>query len=70
MKMLPVDSTHIAAIGHDPSTNTLAVTFHRGGTYHYADVPVDKHQALLTADSLSEAFRTLVKGQHDHEKQP
>jgi hypothetical protein len=69
MLMTPVDSTHIKAIGHDPASNTLAIEFHKGGVYHYHDVPADKHTAILNADSISAAFKSLVKGQHTHEKQ-
>jgi len=38
IKLAPVDSSQIEAIGHDPETNTLAIKFKGGGVYHYANV--------------------------------
>src|SRR3546814_14208537 len=37
MNRTPVKSSQIASIGHDPSTNTLAIEFKGGKVYHYSD---------------------------------
>jgi hypothetical protein len=70
----PVTSTNLAAIGHDPDTNTLAVQFKPrvgeavGDTWHYAGVSADKHQALLKAESVGKYFSTHIKPKHSAKK--
>lgn len=74
MNMTPVKSSNIAEIGHDPTTNTLAVRFNprkgaaegaKGPLWHYADVPAEKHAALLAdTDSHGKHFNTNIRGQH------
>jgi KTSC domain-containing protein len=74
MKMVPVTSSNISEIGHDPDTNTLGVRFQaRKGTpegtpgplYHYANVPAEKHAALMAAtDSHTRHLNAFIKGAH------
>ncbi len=66
----PVKSSQIAAIGHDPSTNVLAVQFHGkggkpGSVYHYQNVPPEKHQALVNAPSIGSHFGQHIKARSD-----
>lgn len=55
VQMAPVQSSQIKEIGHDAQAGHLYVRFHAkngpGSVYRYADVPVDKHQALLGIDA-------------------
>jgi hypothetical protein len=55
MKMEPVESSNIRAIGHDPKTLTMRVEFKNGGTYEYANVPAHAHADFMSSPS---------KGQH------
>ena len=48
----PVNSSNIAAIGHDPEASQLHVAFKNGGTYVYDGVSPDQHKALIEADSI------------------
>lgn len=52
MEMKPVTSRAIASIGHDPKSGTLRVKFRNGGTYDYAGVSSEAHQALMNAPSI------------------
>ena len=57
-----VKSSSIAAVGHDPATDTLTVRFHGGKTYRYAGVSTAQHQQFLGAKSLGKHFADEIKG--------
>lgn len=63
IELKPVDSSQVAAIGHCPVTNTLAVTFTRGGgaVYHYPDVTAEQHAAFVGAESIGVHFGQHIK---------
>ncbi|WP_225784703.1 KTSC domain-containing protein [Xenophilus sp. Marseille-Q4582] len=56
--MTPVQSNQIKAIGHDPATETLAVTFNHGvgAVYHYSGVTKELHAAFISAESIGKFF--------------
>jgi len=64
MKLKPVTSSNILAVGHDPATETLHVQFTSGKTYAYSHVEAEQHQALVTADSVGSYFAKNIRGQH------
>jgi len=64
IKLEPVKSSSIAAVGYDAPTKTLAVRFANGGTYHYEDVPPEKHAALLKAKSIGGYFHRSIRAAH------
>lgn len=64
--MTPVKSSNIAAVDHDGQHTT--VQFKSGATWRYADVPVDKHDAMVNADSVGGYFATHIKPHHDGTK--
>jgi len=58
----PVESSQVKAIGFDPASKTLAVTFHGTGTvYHYPGVSAEQHQAFLKAESIGSHFGKHIK---------
>lgn len=61
--MAPVTSNQVAAIGHDPATNTLAVTFTRGPghIYHYPNVSAETHAKFVGAESIGTFFGKHIK---------
>lgn len=63
--LTPVDSSQIAAIGHDPETNTLAIQFkNKSGLsdpYYYANFPAEKFEEFRKADSLGSFFGKNIK---------
>jgi len=63
--MTPVQSSNIAAIGHDPITLTLTVEFKGGSRYLYQHVPTVLFDQLVKADSVGSAFHKLIKSQPD-----
>jgi len=63
IELKPVESNQVAAVGHCPVTNTLAVTFTRGGgaIYHYPDVSAEQHAAFIGAESIGTHFGQHIK---------
>jgi hypothetical protein len=60
--MEPVESSNIAAIGHDPATSTLRVEFKHGGAHEYDGVPAEAHQALMDSGSKGRHFHENIRG--------
>lgn len=64
-----VQSSQIHSIGHDPSTNTLAVRFFRGygrdqrpgSLYHYENVTAEEFEAFKNAESMGRHFGRAIK---------
>lgn len=61
MKMVAVDSNHIASIGHDPAKSELHVQFRNGGGYVYHGVTAAEHAALMQAGSKGEHLHQHIK---------
>ena len=63
--LMPVESSQIHAVGHDPETNTLAIQFKSktgpGSVYHYQNISADKYTALVSADSIGKHFGAHIK---------
>lgn len=75
VKMIPVTSSQILAVGHNPNMNLLRIQFKgKGGTpgsvYEYPNVTSEQHQALITAPSIGKHFGTTIKNNsaHPHRK--
>ena len=58
------DSSMIEEFSYDDETQTLTVTFCKGGTYSYADVPEDVFQSMKDASSVGRFFLQNIKGQY------
>lgn len=66
MKMMPVRSSLISAVGHEERTGLLKVQFHQGGSYMYGNVPVEKYHEMLKADSMGKFFHQHIKKNKGH----
>ena len=64
-----IQSSQIAAIGHCPATETLAVQFFRKGApadvYHYANVTAAEYAAFAGAESIGKHFYAHIKAHAD-----
>ncbi|MDD5305627.1 MAG: KTSC domain-containing protein [Elusimicrobia bacterium] len=67
MIRIPVQSSNIVAIGHDPVTRDLEVEF-KTGVYVYSDVPADAFKALMAAPSVGNHLHTHIKPKYRAEK--
>lgn len=63
--LMPVASSQIAAIGHCPATNTLAIQFASkkgpGSVYHYKNFTADLYTAFAGAESIGSHFIKNIK---------
>ncbi len=64
-----VKSSNIKSIGYNESQQLLEVEFTNGTVYQYKDVPRDKYQALIEADSIGRYFMQNIRGKFPTEKQ-
>jgi len=62
IKMHPVVSSNIDAAGYDEKTQTLAIRFKTGKTYHYEKVPKNMYNGIFTARSSGKFFRDNIIG--------
>lgn len=51
MRLDPVESSMLAAVGYDPNLQALVVLFNSGKAYQYLEVPEETYQGLLEARS-------------------
>lgn len=71
MQMQPIKSSQIAAVGHDPATNTLRVQFspRKDGTpgpvYDYQNITDAHHRELMNAESVGSHFIKNIKPHPD-----
>lgn len=61
MKLTPVKSSNIKAIGYKNKTNTLTIAFNSGKTYEYYPVPANTYIELMAADSIGKYFQANIK---------
>jgi hypothetical protein len=61
MERLPVKSSNIRSVGHDPQKNLMEVEFGNGRIYEYSDVNADEVAALLRAPSIGSHFASILK---------
>lgn len=68
--MQSVRSSSVRAVGYDTASKTLAIEFNSkdarmpGRIYHYANVPPEEHQALLSATSIGAHFARVIKARY------
>jgi hypothetical protein len=67
LKTYPVQSSNISAIGYDPVTKVMRVTFQGSGafavgsTYEYTSVAPQLAAEVLFAESVGKAFNSIIK---------
>jgi len=62
MRLIPVNSSAIRAVGHDG--HTLSVEFHRSGVYHHAGVPYEVYAGLMAARSKGAHYNRFIRGRY------
>lgn len=55
-------SSNIASLKFDSTSETLELTFHRGNTYQYLDVPTEIWNGFKNADSQAKYLNSYIKG--------
>ena len=64
----PVNSSDIASIGYDASTQTLEIEFHATGLYRYFSVPKTVADEFRATPSPGKYFLQQIKGKYAWEK--
>lgn len=59
MQRLPVKSSNIKSIGHDPETNKLHVEFNSGKVFEYDGVTAEDHSSLMACESIGKGFQNI-----------
>lgn len=69
IEMLPVDSSQIAAIGHNADNSTLAIQFKGrngpGSVYHYQNVDAEAFEQFAASESIGSHFYKHIKPHAD-----
>lgn len=68
--LTPCKSSNISAHGYDAATQTLAIQFSSGLTYHYDKVSQDVVDRLGKAKSIGSFFATDIRNAFTGVKQP
>ena len=68
IKMWPVKSPNVAAIGYDPESKTLRVQFNAGSLYEAEGVPQDVYDALASTNSKGSYYAKFIRGQYPIKK--
>jgi hypothetical protein len=64
MYRIPVISSHLTAVGYDPSARILEVQFHSGQVYSYQGVTMEEYEALMDAPSIGSYFQREIRGKY------
>lgn len=68
MKMLPVESSTISAVGYDRANLTMRIRFGSGDTYEYYHVEPETVTDLIFADSVGSYFAKHVRPKYPCKK--
>lgn len=68
MKLTPVKSSNIKAIGYDPAASELHVEFKSGDVYAYSGVDQKSYQELMAAPSIGSHMAKVIKPKHTAKK--
>ncbi len=61
MQMISVRSSAMTAVGYDPSTRRMKITFSQGHTYDFCRVPQRVFEGLLQAYSKGTYYNDHIK---------
>jgi hypothetical protein len=64
MRMIPVSSRSIRAIGYDDGLRRLYVQFRTGRTYTFFGVPAATASAFLRSSSKGRFFNAYIRGHY------
>lgn len=60
----PVESRALASVGYSTRLRALEITFKRGGTYRYLDVPRSVYREMLAAESKARFYNKNVRAKY------
>lgn len=66
MDRYPVSSSHLAAVGYEPSSLTLEIEFKDGSVYQYFDVPEFEYYELVNSSSVGRYFHSNIEDHYQY----
>jgi len=69
VEMHTTRSSLLSSYGYDEAKSELIITFLKGGTYRYQEVPKEVFQAMENAESIGKYFLANVKNNYSFEKE-
>lgn len=64
MEMVPVRSSAISAVGYEPQTGRMKITFTQGHTYDFCRVPEHVYEGLMRAFSKGVYYNDNIKDRY------
>ncbi len=68
MQREPVESTTVASIGYDETSQTLEVEFNDSRIYEYYNVGQNIYEAFMETDSKGRFLNSQIKGSFPYER--
>jgi len=68
MRLRPVESSVIRAVGYERDTATLEIEFHSDNVYRYFAVPHGVYEGLINAESVGAYFNQRVRDRYPEER--
>jgi len=68
MEKIPVQSSNMASIGYDSTTEILQVEFLNGSIYEYKNVSQSVYDGLMGASSHGSYFNHEIRNSYPYEK--
>jgi len=65
---LKMKSSNLSEIDYEPTTKTLIVNFHSGGSYKYVNVLMPTISELIVSESQGKYFNQNIKGKYGESK--
>jgi len=65
---VPVRSSNLVSVGHDPDRQVLEIEFRGGRVYVYYGVPVPVHAGLMGARSHGRYFHARIRGRYRYQR--
>jgi len=68
MRLKPVDSEMLVAVGYDEKSHSMLAVFRTGETYSYKNVPSFVYERLMSADSKGKFMHKYVLNRFDYDR--
>lgn len=62
IEITPTRSDMISKLAYDEDENCMTITFSKGGSYKYKDVPKESFDSLCNSESMGKHFHQHIKG--------
>ena len=64
MRMVPVSSSAISAVGYDPASGRMQIRFVQGHAYTFCGVPSSVHSGLMRASSKGTYYNQYIRDRY------